>query len=205
MPCSGIKFCNFHSIRANADQLACYDLHHYREQHTQYMKQLILGGARSGKSRYAQQQAEQSNRQIIYIATAHAGDEEMRERITQHQQQRPEHWSLVEEKIALADVLQQQDGEQRCLLVDCLTLWLSNLLCHDDAGLFQHEREKLLSVMPSLQADVILVSNEVGQGIVPLGELNRRFVDEAGRLHQALAQQCDHVVWIMAGLPQILK
>ena len=169
------------------------------------MKQLILGGARSGKSNYAQQQAESGERQVVYIATAQGGDDEMRQRIALHQQQRPRHWILVEEQIALADVLQQQDAEQKCFLVDCLTLWLSNLLCHEDTSLFQHERNKLLEVMPALQSDVILVSNEVGQGIVPLGELNRRFVDEAGRLHQALAQQCDRVVWIMAGLPQVLK
>jgi len=169
------------------------------------MKQLILGGARSGKSDYAQQQAELSNRKVIYIATAHGGDDEMRERIALHQQQRPNHWSLVEEQIALADVLQKQDEVQNCLLVDCLTLWLSNLLCHDDAALFQQERDKLLNVISSLQGDIILVSNEVGQGIVPMGELNRRFVDEAGRLHQSLARLCDRVVWIVAGLPQILK
>ena len=169
------------------------------------MKQLILGGARSGKSHYAQQQAELSDRKVTYIATAHGGDDEMRERIKLHQQQRPDHWSLVEEQIALADVLQQQDNKQHCLLVDCLTLWLSNLLCHEDAELFQRERDKLLDLMPSLQSDVILVSNEVGQGIVPMGELNRRFVDEAGRLHQSLAQLCDRVIWVVAGLPQILK
>lgn len=169
------------------------------------MKQLVLGGARSGKSNYAQQQAEQTNRHIVYVATARAGDDEMRERIKRHQQQRPQHWLLVEEQISLAQVLQQQDDKQACLLVDCLTLWLSNLLCHDDAELFQHERDKLLAVLPVLKADVILVSNEVGQGIVPMGELNRRFVDEAGRLHQDLAQVCDRVVWVMAGLPQILK
>lgn len=169
------------------------------------MKQLILGGARSGKSHYAQQQAELSDQKVIYIATAHGGDDEMRERIKLHQQQRPNHWSLVEEQISLANVMQQQDGEKHCLLVDCLTLWLSNLLCHDDAELFQHERDKLLAVIPALQCDVILVSNEVGQGIVPMGELNRRFVDEAGRLHQSLAQLFDRVVWVVAGLPQILK
>lgn len=169
------------------------------------MKQLILGGARSGKSNYAQQQAEQGDRNIVYIATARAGDDEMRERITLHQQQRPNHWLLVEEQIVLADVMQQQDSEQCCLLVDCLTLWLSNLLCHDDTELFQRERDKLLTVIPALQSDVILVSNEVGQGIVPMGELNRRFVDEAGRLHQSLAQLCDRVTWVVAGLPQILK
>lgn len=169
------------------------------------MKQLILGGARSGKSRYAQQQAIVSAKPVIYVATAYAGDNEMQARIQQHQQERPRDWQLIEEQTALADVLIQHDSVDHCILVDCLTLWLSNLLCHEDQGLYRVERDKLLQVVASLQGDVILVSNEVGQGIVPMGELNRRFVDEAGWLHQALAQSCERVVWIMAGLPQVLK
>jgi adenosylcobinamide kinase/adenosylcobinamide-phosphate guanylyltransferase len=169
------------------------------------MKQLILGGARSGKSQYAQQQAIASGLQVVYIATAQAGDAEMQARIEQHQTGRPAHWQLVEEPISLAEVLQQQDQPGRCLLVDCLTLWLTNLLCHDDPSLYMRERDRLLQLLPELQASVLLVSNEVGQGIVPLGELSRRFVDEAGWLHQALAKQSERVVWIMAGLPQILK
>ncbi|MDH5485084.1 MAG: bifunctional adenosylcobinamide kinase/adenosylcobinamide-phosphate guanylyltransferase [Gammaproteobacteria bacterium] len=169
------------------------------------MKQLILGGARSGKSQYAQQQAIDSGLQVVYVATAQAGDAEMRARIEQHKNNRPSDWQLVEEPIRLADVLQQQDGPGRCLLVDCLTLWLTNLLCHDDPSLYEYERDRLLTLLPGLQASVLLVSNEVGQGIVPLGELNRRFVDEAGWLHQALAAQSERVVWIMAGLPQVLK
>lgn len=169
------------------------------------MKQLILGGARSGKSRYAQQQAEASDKSVLYVATAYGGDAEMQARIQQHQLERPTNWQLVEEQTALADVLLQHDGADRCILVDCLTLWLSNLLCHEDLSLYQAERDKLLHVLADVQSDVILVSNEVGQGIVPMGELNRRFVDEAGWLHQTLAQSCERVVWIMAGLPQVLK
>ncbi len=169
------------------------------------MKQLILGGARSGKSSYAQKQAEASQKQVIYIATAHAGDKEMQQRIELHQQQRPDSWLLIEEQIALADVLKKNDATGRCLLVDCLTLWLSNLLCHEDKNLYAREREKLLDVLPDLKADLLLVSNEVGQGIVPMGELNRRFVDEAGWLHQALAKQCDKVFWVMAGIATQLK
>ncbi len=169
------------------------------------MKQLILGGARSGKSRYAQQQAQASAKHVIYVATAYAGDNEMQARIQQHQRERPCDWQLIEEQTALADVLMQNDAADHCILVDCLTLWLSNLLCHEDHGLYAVERDKLLQVLANIKSDVILVSNEVGQGIVPMGELNRRFVDEAGWLHQALAQSCQRVVWIMAGLPQILK
>jgi adenosylcobinamide kinase/adenosylcobinamide-phosphate guanylyltransferase len=169
------------------------------------MKQLILGGARSGKSSYAQQQAEASQQQVIYIATAHAGDAEMRRRIVLHQQQRPEGWAVVEERIYLGDALQENDRPERCLLVDCLTLWLSNLLCSENKELFIQERKKFIAVLAGLQGDLILVSNEVGQGIVPMGELNRRFVDEAGYLHQDLARRCDKVSWIMAGLATQLK
>jgi len=169
------------------------------------MKQLILGGARSGKSSYAEKQAEAGQKQIVYIATAHAGDDEMRQRIEKHQQQRPQNWILVEEKISLASVLEANDAPDRCLLVDCLTLWLSNMLCHEDKNLYSREREYLLNILPNLKADLLLVSNEVGQGIVPMGELNRRFVDEAGWLHQDLAKSCDKVFWVMAGMATQLK
>ena len=169
------------------------------------MKQLILGGARSGKSRYAERLALQSGRRVIYVATAEAGDEEMQARIAKHQQQRPGDWLLVEAPVELADALLQHDGPDVCLLVDCLTLWLSNLLGKEDEDFFYAQRQKLMASLARLQAELLLVSNEVGQGIVPLGELNRRFVDESGWLHQDLAAQCDHVSWIMAGLAQQLK
>ncbi|MCW9013734.1 MAG: bifunctional adenosylcobinamide kinase/adenosylcobinamide-phosphate guanylyltransferase [Gammaproteobacteria bacterium] len=169
------------------------------------MKQLIIGGARSGKSRYAEQLAGETGKRVIYIATAEAGDAEMQARIEQHRQQRDNNWQLVEEPVFLADVLKQNDAGEVCMLVDCLTLWLSNLLCSVDENVFQLQRLKLLEVLPYLKADVLLVSNEVGQGIVPMGELNRRFIDESGRLHQELADTCDKVSWIMAGLPQRLK
>ncbi|MFW2373794.1 MAG: bifunctional adenosylcobinamide kinase/adenosylcobinamide-phosphate guanylyltransferase [Gammaproteobacteria bacterium] len=169
------------------------------------MKHLILGGARSGKSRLAEQQATASAKQVIYIATAHAGDEEMAQRIHRHQQQRPEDWLLVEQQLYLADSLLKHDSADHCLLVDCLTLWLCNLLCLNDEPLFKRQRQKFLEVLPQLQADVLLVSNEVGQGIVPEGELNRRFIDESGWLHQAVAEHCTKVSWVMAGLPMSLK
>ncbi len=169
------------------------------------MKQLILGGARSGKSRYGEQQAKATGLYVDYIATAQGGDEEMIQRIALHQQQRPASWGLIEEPLMLANVLQQQDGEDRCLLVDCLTLWLTNCLCHQDDNIWQQQRQQLFDILPSLKATVIFISNEVGQGIVPMGELNRRFVDESGRLHQDLAAVCDSVIWVVAGLPQVLK
>ena len=168
------------------------------------MKQLILGGARSGKSAYAQRLAEQSGHEVIYLATASAGDAEMAARIKQHQADRPAHWRLIEEPVALAQVLQQHATEGLCILVDCLTLWLSNLLAEGDATLAQ-QRSALLQVLDNLPGRIILVSNEVGMGIIPMGELSRRFVDEAGWLHQQLARQCDTVTLMVAGLPYPIK
>jgi len=110
----------------------------------------------------------------------------------------------VEEPCALAKALQTHAAVNRCLIVDCLTLWLANLLEQGD-GRFQQERAALLHTLPSLPGTLCLVSNEVGLGIVPINPLARRFVDEAGWLHQDLAQLCERVVWIAAGLPQILK
>ncbi len=169
------------------------------------MKELILGGVRSGKSRLAEQHAQASGLEVLYIATATAGDAEMQQRIAHHQQQRPSTWSLIEEPLMLAKVLQQQAREDRCLLVDCLTLWLTNLLLSEDASMLARERDALLEQLKNLPGHIILVSNETGMGIVPEAELARRFGDEAGRLHQQLAQLCDRVILTVAGLPHVLK
>jgi adenosylcobinamide kinase/adenosylcobinamide-phosphate guanylyltransferase len=169
------------------------------------MRSLILGGARSGKSALAERMAEASGAEIVYVATAQARDAEMAARIAHHRARRPSHWLSVEEPLALADVLRAQARPERCVLVDCLTLWLSNLLGHDDAALFARERAALLDALPALPGTVLLVSNEVGSGVVPMGELSRRFVDEAGRLHQALAAVCERVLFVAAGLPLALK
>jgi len=165
---------------------------------------LILGGARSGKSRYAERLVLESGKEAVYIATGWAGDGEMSARIARHREQRPQYWLTVEEPCALGKALQTHAAVNRCLIVDCLTLWLSNVLEQGD-GRFHHERAALLDTLPALPGTVCLVSNEVGQGIVPINPLARRFIDEAGRLHQDLAQICERVVWIAAGLPQILK
>jgi adenosylcobinamide kinase/adenosylcobinamide-phosphate guanylyltransferase len=169
------------------------------------MKELILGGARSGKSRLAESLAANSGLDVTYIATAQAWDGEMRSRITQHADRRPVEWGLVEEPLQLASVLGAHASPDRCLLVDCLTLWLTNLLMADDAEKLARERAALLQTLPELPGRIILVSNETGMGVVPLGELTRRYVDEAGWLHQALAQQCDRVVFTVASLPMTLK
>lgn len=173
------------------------------------MLHLILGGARSGKSRYAEQLAQASNKEVIYIATGSAGDEEMQERIEKHQTDRPRYWQTIEEPFLLADKLAEYNSTRHVILVDCLTLWLSNIL-FDAQGDYQEDvflQQKLafLTVLPTLQADVILVSNEVGSGIIPMNSMSRRFVDEAGRLHQQVAQICPQVTLITAGLAQRLK
>lgn len=168
------------------------------------MKELILGGARSGKSAFAQGRASASGLSVIYLATARAGDEEMAQRIARHRADRPAHWGLIEEPLTLAATLQAHAATNRCLLVDCLTLWLSNLLAANNNTL-ETEIQSLLNALPTLPGEVLLVSNEVGQGIVPDNPLARRFRDEAGRLHQAVAQACDRVSFIVAGLPLTLK
>jgi adenosylcobinamide kinase/adenosylcobinamide-phosphate guanylyltransferase len=169
------------------------------------MLQLILGGARSGKSRLAEQTAISMQLAVTYVATAQALDSEMQSRIAHHQNQRPADWSLVEEPLFLAKTLQKIDQPNQIILVDCLTLWLTNLLLLDDQNVQEFECEQLLKVLPMLQSEIILVSNETGLGVVPLGEISRRFVDEAGRLHQALGQIADKVVFCVAGFPMILK
>ncbi|KHV50045.1 bifunctional adenosylcobinamide kinase/adenosylcobinamide-phosphate guanylyltransferase [Acinetobacter baumannii] len=169
------------------------------------MLQLILGGARSGKSRLAEQTAISMQLAVTYVATAQAFDPEMQSRIAHHQNQRPAHWSLVEEPLFLAKTLQKIDRPNQIILVDCLTLWLTNLLLLEDQNIQQFECEQLLKILPTLESEVILVSNETGLGVVPLGEISRRFVDEAGRLHQALGQIANKVVFCVAGFPMILK
>lgn len=169
------------------------------------MRELILGGMRSGKSRLAELHAQESNLPVTYVATATAQDDEMRQRIEHHQSQRPGHWQLVEESIALAATLQRHAAAGHCVLVDCLTLWLTNLLCLDDEARLRQEMDALLEVLPTLPGTIILVSNETGMGVVPLGELTRRYCDEAGRLHQAVAARCNKVVMTVAGLPLVLK
>ncbi|MBB1611249.1 bifunctional adenosylcobinamide kinase/adenosylcobinamide-phosphate guanylyltransferase [Pseudomonas protegens] len=169
------------------------------------MLQLILGGARSGKSRLAEKLAGDSALAVTYIATSQPLDGEMNQRIAHHRERRPAHWGLIEEPLELARVLQESAGEGRCLLVDCLTLWLTNLLMLEDPERLAAEREALLHCVASLPGEIIFVSNETGMGVVPLGELTRRYVDEAGWLHQALAERCQRVVLTVAGLPLTLK
>lgn len=170
--------------------------------------EFVLGGARSGKSSFAENLAKQSQLPVKYIATGQAGDGEMATRIEHHQQHRPPEWDLVEEPIDLAGVLAEHDAQGQCLLIDCLTLWVTNCLCaqvEDPEQFWLAEKKKFLQQLQQCKGTVILVSNEVGQGIVPLGKLSRQFVDHSGWLHQEVAQIADNVVFVVAGLPQILK
>lgn len=169
------------------------------------MHDLILGGARSGKSKLAEKLAAESALQVTYIATSQAFDAEMATRISHHRERRPTHWRLCEEPLELARVLRENAAPERCLLVDCLTLWLSNLLLLDDPARLIRERDALLETLTTLPGRIILVSNETGLGVVPMGQLTRQFVDEAGWLHQALAERCQRVVFCVAGLPMVLK
>jgi adenosylcobinamide kinase/adenosylcobinamide-phosphate guanylyltransferase len=169
------------------------------------MLQLILGGARSGKSRLAEKLATDSGLSVTYIATSQPLDGEMTARIAHHRERRPSEWGLIEEPVELARVLKENATPNHCLLIDCLTLWLTNLLMLEDPDCLNHEREALLHTLATLPGEIIFVSNETGLGVVPLGELTRRYVDEAGWLHQALAERCQRVVLTVAGLPLTLK
>mgnify|MGYP001414967469 CR=1 FL=1 len=147
------------------------------------MIELVIGGARSGKSDYAQRQALAADLRVTYLATAQALDTEMATRIAHHRARRPARWRTVEEPLRLADALRREAADDACLLVDCLTLWLTNVLL---AGR-DEEIDKLLAVLPGLPGHILLVSNEVGWGIVPENALARRFRDEQGRLNQRIA------------------
>jgi adenosylcobinamide kinase/adenosylcobinamide-phosphate guanylyltransferase len=163
---------------------------------------LVLGGARSGKSAYAEALVEAGGRGL-YLATAEAGDAEMAERILSHRQRRGESWITVEEPLDLAGALKRHAAPERPILVDCLTLWLSNVMAagRDPDG----EAEALADGVSKLAGPVVLVSNEVGLGLVPETPLGRTFRDHAGRLNQTIARIADRVVFIAAGLPLILK
>jgi adenosylcobinamide kinase / adenosylcobinamide-phosphate guanylyltransferase len=169
------------------------------------VKVLVLGGVRSGKSRHAEELAARHGGPVAVIVTATAGDEEMAARIAAHRARRPGRWRVLEEPIALGRALLDVARPDSVVIVDCLTLWLTNILTQPDESLLPRQSDALLAAVQSVEGSVILVSNEVGSGIVPVSELARRFIDAAGSLHQRLARACDQVVWIVAGLPVTVK
>ncbi|MFZ5834670.1 MAG: bifunctional adenosylcobinamide kinase/adenosylcobinamide-phosphate guanylyltransferase [Pseudomonadota bacterium] len=169
----------------------------------------VLGGARSGKTAYAQALAESARLRncdapdLLMIATAEAGDAEMAARIAHHKAARGPRWRSMDISVALSAALRTHAAPGRVILVDCLTLWLSNLM---HAGMDpEASGAELVECFSQLDGPVILVSNEVGQGIVPANALARAFRDHAGRLHQRIAARADRVILITAGLPSVLK
>ena len=164
---------------------------------------LVLGGARSGKSAYAQRVVERSGLERVLIATAEAGDAEMAERIARHRADRGADWRLVEEPLDLPGALAYEARPDRAVLVDCLTLWLSNLMLagHDPDG----ETERFRKTLEALPGPAVLVSNEVGSGLVPGTPLGRAFRDAQGRLNGVAAAACDVAVMLVAGCPLVLK
>ena len=159
----------------------------------------VLGGARSGKSAYAERIAAGG----VYLATAEAGDTEMEARIAQHKARRGAGWTTVEEPLDIATVLNEHAAPERPVLVDCLTLWLSNLMASGQD--WQAAVDDLVALLPKLKGPVVLVSNEVGLGVVPANALARAFVDAAGITHQKIAHVADRVVVMTAGIPTVVK
>jgi adenosylcobinamide kinase/adenosylcobinamide-phosphate guanylyltransferase len=167
---------------------------------------LVLGGARSGKSSYAEKLATLSDQNVVYVATAQIRDRAIQERVSQHQQSRPSEWLTVESPLALGDVLVEHAKQGTTVLVDCLTMWVTNLLCENDASTkLKKEQHSFFTALKAIKGDVIFVSNEVGMGIIPMGDLTRDYVDIAGRLHQDIAAVADNVVLVVAGLPMMVK
>jgi adenosylcobinamide kinase/adenosylcobinamide-phosphate guanylyltransferase len=169
----------------------------------------VLGGARSGKSAHAEQLASDSARPVTYIATARVADEEFAERVARHRERRPAHWNLLEAPVDLAGALTSADAPGHCILIDCLTLWLANLLCPPDDAPLTHDPQACMlafeTALGSVEGKIIVVSNEIGLGVVPLGAATRLYVDEIGRLNQRVAALSTQVTMMIAGLPLPLK
>ena len=177
---------------------------------------LVLGGSRSGKSQFAEQLAQRLGERLAYLATAPILDEEMSRRVAKHRQRRPERWQTIEEPLQVVEVLESLSKEVDVILLDCLTLWLSNLLLHDNLPEGKNSQsakedfilsrvERLGRVMVGSGAHLVVVSNEVGLGLVPDNPLGRLFRDIAGQANQIIARQADEVDWVAAGLPLEIK
>lgn len=163
----------------------------------------ITGGARSGKSSFAMAEASRINGKKAYIATAEALDEEMRQRIENHKRQRGNDWVTYEEPLKIAEVIKEIEGKYSAILIDCLTLWLSNLFMNNKK--IEREIESFCCSLSTVHCPLFIVSNEVGMGIVPDNELSRKFRDMAGLLNQKIASTSDEVYMVMAGIPAKIK
>ena len=163
----------------------------------------VLGGARSGKSKFAEDLVLSSGLKPVYLATARTKDEEMSERIAIHQERRGNEWITIEEPLALADAINNEAHEGRVILVDCLTLWVTNLMM-EEADVVR-ECQSLCEALKQSSAPIVLVSNETGLGIIPDNKMAREFGDLAGEVNQKIASVADEVFFIAAGLPLVLK
>jgi adenosylcobinamide kinase/adenosylcobinamide-phosphate guanylyltransferase len=184
---------------------------HSRYNHAMIPRDLsfIVGGARSGKSAHAERLAAASGLAVTYIATAQVADDEFAARVEHHRARRPAQWQVVEAPLDLAGALAAAASPERCVLIDCLTLWLANLLCPpgSEAPLpdWSARLDAFAAACGRAQGTVLVVSNEIGMGVVPLGAATRLYVDELGRLNQRMAALADHATLIAAGLPLVLK
>jgi adenosylcobinamide kinase / adenosylcobinamide-phosphate guanylyltransferase len=166
---------------------------------------LIIGGARAGKSGYGEQRAKEMGDRLVYLATAEAKDEEMSQRIAEHRKRRDDRWTTIEEPIEIRAALMGLRGKTDCVLMDCLTLWISNLLISHDKSYAEEKVKELIRNFPDLGFHLLLVANEVGWGIVPENALGREFRDIAGWTNQQLAGAADEVILMVAGIPMTVK
>lgn len=163
----------------------------------------VLGGARSGKSKFAENLVLKSGLKPVYLATSRILDDEMSNRVDIHRERRGDGWETIEEPLALVDALQNTSFKGRMILVDCLTLWITNLMVADaDVA---REGKGLARFLAMAEVPIVLVSNETGQGVIPMNKMSREFIDYAGAIHQEVANVCDTVYLVTAGLPQKLK
>ncbi len=171
------------------------------------MIHLVLGGVRSGKSAYAETWIAAQSEQVVYLATSEIWDEGMAERVTKHQAQRPDHWCLIEEPIQLANKLDTLNARDKvpAVILECCSLWITNLLCQEEPQDIAEHTKALLSAVSAYQGSIVLVSAEVGLGIMPTNQLARRYGDEIGLLNQKIAAVADKVTLVAAGLPLSLK
>lgn len=169
------------------------------------MKTLVLGGAKSGKSQYCVEELKGKYKRPCLVVTAEIKDQEMALRIARHRENRPKDWKVIEEPVNLSLCLREMDEDTDVVLVDCLTLWLSNILLRFGASGVRPLIDELVGEVKDFRKDLFLVSNEVGLGIVPDNELARLFRDLAGKLNQEMASVCDSVIFVLAGIPLRLR